>query len=316
MNSQILKSELEKINYANLFIESGQKPDYVDKIRRRFNLQQGVEILGFIDTDHTLKGEAGVLITDSGIQWILPGVKIDDNDRDKGSLPYEELGKYTCQARAKFIKNAITLTKRDISDGKYLSVEMPFDFDINLDDKAKEEQVFFLEKTFAAIISLTGISNSIIPDEKNTELIEAFIGDKDNAVFYKKAFAKYSVNGIEKFTFCFSWGGFIFGALNLFHRKLYIEGVIWLVGSAILAGISSGFLSIILFFAGAFVNPFLIYKRYKRILAQCNSLAYDQKIETLRTMGGTNRATTVIFSLALLIALVVFVVFMVRACIG
>jgi hypothetical protein len=64
--------------------------------------------------------------------------------------------------------------------------------------------------------------SSTIPDEKNGELIEAFIDDKDQSVFYKKAFGKYSTNGIEKFAFCFSWGGFLFGALTFF-----IENYIW-----------------------------------------------------------------------------------------
>jgi hypothetical protein len=58
-----------------------------------------------------------------------------------------------------------------------------------------------------------------------------------------------------------------------------LEGVLWLIGSAILSGISSGLLAIILFFAGAFVNPYLVYKRYKKILLQCDSqkMTYDQK---------------------------------------
>jgi hypothetical protein len=166
--------------------------------------------------------------------------------------------------------------------------------------------------------SSANADNPKIADEKNTVLIEAYIGDKDTAVFYQKAFGKYSVNGIEKFAFCFSWGGFFFGWLNLLHRKLYFEGVIWLIGSAILAGVSSGVLSIILFFAGAFVNPFLIFKRYKKILAQCNAqnMPETRKLETLKAMGGTNVLTSIIMGLALLIGIIVFVIVMVRACAG
>jgi hypothetical protein len=195
---------------------------------------------------------------------------------------------------------------------------MAFHYNTDLGDKANEEQVHALEEVFVTLSSVASGESSTIPDEKNGEMIDAFIGDKDQSVFYKKAFGKYSANGIEKFAFCFSWGGFIFGAINLFHRKLYLEGVLWLIGSAILSGISSGLLAIILFFAGAFVNPYLVYKRYKKILLQCDSqkMTYDQKLETLRIMGGTNKVTTVIFGLLSLIALIVFVVVMFRACFG
>jgi hypothetical protein len=168
------------------------------------------------------------------------------------------------------------------------------------------------------IVSQANEINSEIPDEKNAELIEAFIDDDgDTAAFYKKAFEKYTVNGIEKFAFSFSWGGFFFSALNLFHRKLYLEGVIWLVCAALLSGISGGFLTIISLFAGAFVNPFLIYKRFKKILAQCNSknMNYNQKIETMKAMGGTNVLTSIIMGLALLIGIIVFVIVIVRACV-
>jgi hypothetical protein len=117
----------------------------------------------------------------------------------------------------------------------------------------------------------------------------------------------------------------VFGAFNLFHRKLYAEGVIWLVSAALLSGISSGILAIIIFFAAAFLNPFLIYKKFKKILAQCNSqnMNYEQKIETLKTMGGTNAVTSVIWGLALiigglaaLIGVIVFVVSTVKGCVG
>jgi hypothetical protein len=154
-------------------------------------------------------------------------------------------------------------------------------------------------------------NNSNVPDEQNLELIEAFIGDNgDTMVFYEKAFTKYHINGVEKFAFCFSWGGFVFGALNLFHRKLYLAGVLWIIGSAILSGISSGLLAIVLFFAGAFVNPFLVYKRFKKLLAECNAqnMTHERKIMTLKASGGTNTLTTILMGIIWIIVSILIVI--------
>jgi hypothetical protein len=283
-----LKDELEKSNYANLFVDRGQNPDFVDRIKRRFNMESATDIIGFIDANYSLTGNEGVLITEEGIRWTSSEVTIDETPRVKGSLTYAELSRYSCSSRTKIIRNAITLAKRDIADGKNLCIEMAFLFNNEPDEKVKQQQVFALEKVFATLTSVSEVPTAAIPDEKNGELIEAFIGQNGNTAFYKKAFGKYSINGMERFAFCFSWGGFLFGAINLFYRKLYLEGVIWLIASAVLAGISSGLLAIIVFFAGAFVNPFLVYKKFRKILRQCNDqkMTLDQKVETLRSMGG------------------------------
>jgi hypothetical protein len=113
-------------------------------------------------------------------------------------------------------------------------------------------------------------------------------------------------------------GGFVFSAFNLIHRKLYLEGVIWLVLSSILGIPSSGILTIISWVAGAFLNPFLIYKRYKKILRQCDAVKMniDQKIQTLRKMGGTNPITSAILGIAWLVVLIAVVVAVIRAFIG
>jgi hypothetical protein len=288
MTIDALKDELEKSNYTNLFVDRGQNPDFIDRIKRRFNMESATDIIGFIDANYSLTGNEGVLITEEGIRWTSSEVTIDETPRVKGSLTYAELSRYSCSSRTKIIRNAITLAKQDIADGKNLCIEMAFLFNNEPDEKVKQQQVFALEKVFATLTSMSEVPTAAIPDEKNGELIEAFIGQNGNTAFYKKAFGKYSINGMERFAFCFSWGGFVFGAINLFYRKLYLEGVIWLIASAVLAGISSGLLAIIVFFAGAFVNPFLVYKKFRKILRQCNDqkMTLDQKVETLRSMGG------------------------------
>jgi hypothetical protein len=292
---------------------------YINRIKQKFNLPQDEIIVGFIDADYTRKGDEGVLITRDGIQWIYSQVKIDEKEQGKGSFTFVQLSNYSCSAKTKFIRNGITLSKMNINDVSNLVIEIAFLYDAALGDEVKEEQVYALEKVFATLTSVYTTEIPSIPDEKNGKLIETFIDDdKEIATFYKKAFVKYTANGIEKFAFCFSKGGLVFGVFNLIHRKLYFEGIIWLVLSAILGISSGGFLSIISWVTGAFLNPFLIYKRYKRILRQCDTanMNIDQKIETLRKMGGTNPVTSAILGITWLVVLIFIIIAVIRIFIG
>jgi hypothetical protein len=182
------KTELEKINYTNLFVDRGQNTEYMDKIRMNFNPPQNEIIIGFIDADYTQKGKDGVLITGEGIRWIYSQAKIDGKERGKGSFTFAELSNYSCSARTKLIRNSATLSKMNITDGTNLVIEMAFSYNISLDEKTNAEQVQALERVFAALASIYAADPASIPDDKNSKLIEAFIDDiEDTAIFYKRA---------------------------------------------------------------------------------------------------------------------------------
>jgi hypothetical protein len=295
-------------------------------------LPENEPVIMIIDASIMGSGKEGMVLTDWGVRyndgvksWSVTWSDLSEKYRFEKSITDGALG----------TKTSVLLLQAkpgdDFTVTKEISMSMadiPYDLlarilsktcqiftgkSVDFEDAAIEKDQPDVVENRAPVAENTGT-----PVESEDALIEAFIGDKDTAVFYKKAFSKYSVNGIEKFGFCFSWGGFVFGAINLFHRKLYKEAVIWLIGSAVLSGISAGFLAIILFFAGAFVNPYLIYKRFKKILAQCDAQAmlFAQKIETLKAMGGTNPVTSVIAGIAALIAAIVFVVFVFRGIFG
>ena len=45
---------------------------------------------------------------------------------------------------------------------------------------------------------------------ENQEILEAYIGTLDKIEWYKKTFESYNVNGIEKFSWNWSWYSFFF----------------------------------------------------------------------------------------------------------
>jgi hypothetical protein len=65
-------------------------------------------------------------------------------------------------------------------------------------------------------------------EAKNDMYLIEFLNN-ESVKFYKKAFAKYSVYGTDKFAFCWSWASFFFPFLTLLYRKQYLAGLIWFV---------------------------------------------------------------------------------------
>lgn len=124
---------------------------------------------------------------------------------------------------------------------------------------------------------------------KNEQIMEAFIGTPDKYRWYKNAFSKYDVNGIEKFSWNWSWYAFLGSLVYLVYRKCYVEALILWVASIVLSGISpsAGLFLMIGCGGGA---PFLVYRKYKKIVeeVQENENNFEKQLDMVRELGGVN----------------------------
>jgi hypothetical protein len=133
---------------------------------------------------------------------------------------------------------------------------------------------------------------------ENDELIESFIGKGFSIYFYIMAFTKYLTD--DKFKVCWSWAGFFMTYINLIYRKHFLAGFIWFVALGIIKLIT-GNISILLIplecICGAILNPYLVYKRYKKTLDQCvkQDLSHKDKIKELKKAGGRDLIITFFF---------------------
>ena len=320
MDTEALKTDLQKIEYKNLSINDGSSAEKFKKIERKFKIPETSKIIAFINDDLDDSLNSGVVITEDGLKWDgIVKTQVNGKETYNGFIAFKELASFNCSVKKKFIRLGVELENMNIKNGSYTDIELAFKYDVEFEPDENQLQIEIdkLQKVFITLINVTK-NESSIPDECNGELITTFIGDKDSARFYKKAFAKYNINGVDKFTFVFSFGGLCFGIFNLFHRRLYKESLIWFLISILPVGLSGGILYIASAFAGAFVNPYLVYKKFKRTLVQCNShgMTYEEKLETLKSVGGTNGFTTFLIGIVGLIVGIGIILLFIRSCFG
>lgn len=136
--------------------------------------------------------------------------------------------------------------------------------------------------------------------------IEAYIGTEKSVEFYKKAFQRYNVSGVEQFAWQWSWWALGGGMFYLLYRKLYLEAL----GYFLLFMIVGAFplISLVLWIASGGVLPYLVYKRYKKIKAEVEANIPDEQgqLQALQELGGVNKW-------AIWVAIVVTLVFWIAA---
>ena len=123
---------------------------------------------------------------------------------------------------------------------------------------------------------------------KNSDVLEAYIGTPDKFEWYKKVFSSYDVNGIEKFSFNWSWWAFLSGPAYLAYRKCYLMAAgVWLVQILLSYFFTAGILFNVVF---GFLCPWLIYKKYRKTIAEIENTENDFSIqvEMARELGGVN----------------------------
>lgn len=134
------------------------------------------------------------------------------------------------------------------------------------------------------------------------KMLEAFVGVPEKVEWYKNAFKKYNVNGVESFAWNWSWWAFFGGAFFLLYRKVYLYAVgLFIVGivlniplSAIADENVKTFTSLIntlsLWIISGGVSTFLLYKKYIKIKQEIENKISDtnSRIETMKTLGGVN----------------------------
>lgn len=122
------------------------------------------------------------------------------------------------------------------------------------------------------------------------EVLEAYLGTPDKYQWYKNAFSKYEVNGIEKIAWNWSWYSFFFSYVYLVYRKCYVEAILLWIFQTIVActlGIAG---IVIMILCGGFL-PYLVYKKYKKTAIEVEKIHgdYEKKLETMKELGGVNK---------------------------
>lgn len=124
---------------------------------------------------------------------------------------------------------------------------------------------------------------------EESEAIKAYIGTPKSEEYYQKAFAKYSVAGVDQFAWNWSWWALGGGMFYLLYRKLYLEALGYFVLFMVIGAFP--FASLLLWIASGGVLPYFVYKRYKKIKTQveANLHSPQEQLAALEELGGVNR---------------------------
>lgn len=203
---------------------------------------------------------------------------------------------------------------KEVSDGVKFCPSCGKEVEAAKNEKKTESSNTQENQSNAVVENVNSFSDKVsVPDYQNDDFICAFLAEENNTDtfrFYKNAFSKYNVNGVEKFALVWTWWGFFFSSLMLIYRRLYVEAVIWIVASSILAGSTAGVLGLLVLVAGGVLPPYLIYKKFMRIIRRCNELnmGYEQKIQTLKEAGGLSSLIVIIIAGVFIIGAIVVVI--------
>lgn len=318
MDIEKLKKDLQEVGYVNLITNDGSHAERIKEIKNKLKIANTSNIVACINRDLHPTFDL-IVVTEEGIQW-SGFVEKEVNGKNrlgrKGVVSFKELSHFKCSVKKNMLDTfGLRLENMDIAHSSFMDVlfEFQYNSDLNSNENAINAELEKLQKVFEILIHADGTETSI-PDECNGELIRAFIGDNDYFVtFYKKAFSKYTVNGIDKFAFVFSWFNALFGVAALFDRKLYKEALIGTVIAILAILLDNTALFAIVFvaliFVGGFITSYLVFKRYKKTLNQCNAkgMDYEQKLKTLESVGGTNKLVGIL-------VLVLFILGIIRSC--
>ena len=122
-----------------------------------------------------------------------------------------------------------------------------------------------------------------------SQAIEAYIGTEKSVDWYKDAFQKYSIAGVDQFAWHWSWWAFGGGMFYLLYRKLSLEALGYFVLFMLLGAFP--LISLVLWIASGGVLPYFVYKRYKKIKAEVEANLPDEyaQLQALQELGGVNR---------------------------
>ena len=125
-------------------------------------------------------------------------------------------------------------------------------------------------------------------NDYDDQMLEAFVNKPEVTAWYKMAFSRYSVNGVEKMSWVWSWWAFFGGIFYLLYRKAYMAALGLFVLTIVSFAIPFGGLIVWILTGG--LAPYFVYKTYQSKKAEIEAAIDDEpkRIETMRVVGGYN----------------------------
>lgn len=122
--------------------------------------------------------------------------------------------------------------------------------------------------------------------EYEYKMIEAFTRKPEKVEWYKRAFDKYNINGVDVVRWNWSWWAFLGGFWFLLYRKAYLAAAILFIIVHVVAYMPIA--GLIVWIASGGLSMYFVYKVYKRKKFQIEAAQMDDELRaaTMRHVGG------------------------------
>ncbi len=129
-------------------------------------------------------------------------------------------------------------------------------------------------------------ADTMMPEAYEEKMLEAFVQKPEKVEWYRQAFSKFDVNGVERMAWVWSWWAFFGGFWFLLYRKAYMPALALFIVEVIASFIP--FLGLIVAILAGGFSTYFVYKTYKNKKMEIESKIDDpiQRIETMRAVGG------------------------------
>jgi len=313
-NIELMKEKLAKVELEGFTLGTNLLEEDLLIIQENLEIPKEIKILGFLDDSIMKSKKKGLAITNDGLYWNITGAKADGKHKDKGALTSAELQKFIFTIKKK--GEIIIFENSELKSTKSKNIMIKLSLSNNLFEEAISE--FLRNSTLKdQSYEIKKIENYLKWDDNND------LDDNETLIWYKKSFSAYE-NNDGNFKLNWSKNFYIPGSLVLFHRKLYKEAAI----SFIIFIISlflfsfgapiSGPVLVIYILLMSVLNPFLVYKRYKRVEQLIESKEDEEvkKLQVYEIMGGVNTFSKVILGASAVLVIIWFILGIKLALIG
>jgi len=152
------------------------------------------------------------------------------------------------------------------------------------------------------------------PSNYDDAMLEAFVQKPEKFAWYKKTFAKFNKNGVESFTWSWSWWAFFVTFWFLLYRKSYLAALGFFGAAMVFSFLPLGTLIFMIIAGGT--APYFVYKTYTEMLRKVEEASTDteKRLETMRMLGGYH--TWVVVVAAIINALIIIGIVMSFAVLG
>jgi len=161
--------------------------------------------------------------------------------------------------------------------------------------KLNEVDKNMANKSFDSSKGINELLSDLETMDYEDKMLFAFVNKPEKFFWYKKTFAKFSINNVDKVSWAWSWWAFFFGWIFLLYRKSYKYALFIFLIHAVLDSLgsftnSTGIAQLLFNIACGGLLPYLLFIKFKEDKERIEKVITNEqeRIDTMAKIAGKN----------------------------